>query len=510
MKEFIMALDQGTTSSRAMLFERSGAIAASAQMEFPQIYPQPGWVEHDPQAIWESQLETARRALAKAGIQASQVAGIGVTNQRETTFIWDRKTGRPVHNAIVWQCRRTAALCEQLKDEGFDAVLRERTGLVTDAYFSGTKVAWLLENVAGVRKRAERGELAFGTADTFLLWRLSGGRLHITDPSNASRTLLFNIHTRAWDEEILEHLHIPPSLLPEVRPSSEIYGETSEDLFGSSIPLAGIAGDQQAATFGQACFRPGMAKNTYGTGCFVLLNTGSSPVSSSSGLLTIVCWQFDGKGADRFKPGLSYCLEGSIFIAGAAVQWLRDGLGLIQQSSEVEALAASVPDSAGVYIVPAFVGLGAPYWDPYARGTILGLTRGTQSAHIARATLEAIAFQTWDVIQAMEKDAGLRLEALRVDGGASRNNLLMQIQADFLGVPVQRPRVTETTAIGAAYLAGLAAGLWPSTTTIADNWLLDMEFNPKLSEVERQARFGEWRRAVERSRGWLKNGTLPT
>ncbi|HKZ55390.1 MAG TPA: glycerol kinase GlpK [Anaerolineales bacterium] len=496
MKEFIMALDQGTTSSRAMLFERSGAIAASAQMEFPQIYPQPGWVEHDPQAIWESQLETARRALAKAGIQASQVAGIGVTNQRETTFIWDRKTGRPVHNAIVWQCRRTAALCEQLKDEGFDAVLRERTGLVTDAYFSGTKVAWLLENVAGVRKRAERGELAFGTADTFLLWRLSGGRLHITDPSNASRTLLFNIHTRAWDEEILEHLHIPPSLLPEVRPSSEIYGETSEDLFGSSIPLAGAAGDQQAATFGQACFRPGMAKNTYGTGCFLLLNTGEEAIPSTAGLLTTIGWTLGNR--------TTYCLEGSIFIAGAAVQWLRDGLGLIQESGEVEALASSVPDSGGVHVVPAFVGLGAPYWDPYARGLIIGLTRGSNAGHIARATLEAIAFQTRDVLEAMRQDAGIEVQTLRVDGGAARNDLLMQLQADLLGISVQRPRVSETTALGAAYLAGLAVGHWPSLQEIGRQWQVEREFHPTYSEELRQSRYDGWRKAVSRSREWAE------
>ena len=510
MREFILALDQGTTSSRAILFNQAGEIAAQAQAEFPQIYPQPGWVEHDPEVIWSTQIETAQRVLQDASVDADGVAAIGITNQRETTLLWDRSTGKPIHNAIVWQCRRTAPMCAELRAEGFDALIRERTGLVTDPYFSGTKVAWLLENVPGARARAERGELAFGTIDSFLIWRLTGGRLHITDPSNASRTLLFDIHRGIWDPEICDHLKIPASVLPQVQPSSAIYGEADAGILGGAIPLAGIAGDQQAATFGQACFRPGMAKNTYGTGCFVLLNTGSSPVSSSSGLLTTVGWQLDGKGAARVKPGLSYCLEGSIFIAGAAVQWLRDGLGLIQQSSEVEALAASVPDSAGVYIVPAFVGLGAPYWDPYARGTILGLTRGTQSAHIARATLEAIAFQTWDVIQAMEKDAGLRLEALRVDGGASRNNLLMQIQADFLGVPVQRPRVTETTALGAAYLAGLAAGLWPSTTTIADNWLLEMEFKPRLSEDERQARYGEWRRAVERSRGWLEKETLPT
>jgi glycerol kinase len=503
LKDFILALDQGTTSSRAILFDQAGKAVAQAQAEFPQIYPQPGWVEHDPEVIWSSQMETASRVLEVASVAADQVAGIGITNQRETTIVWDRESGEPIANAIVWQCRRTASLCDALRAEGFDRVIRDRTGLVTDPYFSGTKVAWLLTNVAGARARAERGELAFGTVDTYLIWRLTGGRLHITDPSNASRTLLFDIHRRSWDEEICEHLRIPMSILPEVRPSSDVYGETDPGLFGGPIAVAGIAGDQQAAAFGQACFKPGMAKNTYGTGCFVLLNTGGTPVRSDSGLLTTIGWQTVDESKDAGKPRTTYCLEGSIFIAGAAVQWLRDGLGLIRESSEVEQLAASVRDSAGVYVVPAFVGLGAPYWDAYARGTILGLTRGAGRAHIARATLDSIAFQTCDVIDAMQVDANLRLEGLRVDGGAARNDLLMQTQADLLGVPVQRPLVTETTALGAGYLAGLAVGFWPTMQMITDNWQLDREFLPAISDDERHARHAGWHRAVERSRHWL-------
>jgi glycerol kinase len=503
LKDFILALDQGTTSSRAILFDHAGNGVAQAQAEFPQIYPQPGWVEHDPQVIWTTQMQTARRALADASVSADQIAAIGIANQRETTVIWDRTTGEPIANAIVWQCRRTAPLCESLRAEGFDSLIRERTGLVTDPYFSGTKVAWLLENVDGAKGRAQRGQLAFGTIDTYLIWRLSGGRLHITDPSNASRTLLFDIHRRAWDEEICEHLDIPMSVLPDVLPSSAIYGETDADILGAPIPLAGIAGDQQAATFGQACFNPGTAKNTYGTGCFVLLNTGGEPVRSNSGLLSTIGWELSDKPSDTSRARVTYCLEGSIFVAGAAVQWLRDGLGLIKDSSEVEALAASVPDSEGVYVVPAFVGLGAPYWDPYARGAILGLTRGVGAGHIARATLESIAFQTCDVIAAMQADAKLHLEGLRVDGGAARNDLLMQTQSDLLGVPVQRPKVTETTALGAAYLAGLAAGFWPTMQTITDHWQLEKEFLPAISEDERQTRYARWRRAVDRSRAWL-------
>ncbi len=495
-KDHILALDQGTTSSRAIIFNHRGEIIAQAQREFPQIYPQPGWVEHDPEAIWSSQLETARAALSQSRLKPERIAAIGVTNQRETTIIWDRETGEPIHNAIVWQCRRTAPMCERLKAEGFDQVIREKTGLVTDAYFSGTKIAWLIENIPGVRSLADRGKLAFGTVDTFLLWRLSGGRLHITDPSNASRTLLYNIHTQAWDDEILEHLGIPSSLLPEVHPSSAIYGEIEPHLLGAPIPLAGIAGDQQAATFGQACYHPGMAKNTYGTGCFLLLNTSDKAVTSTSGLLTTIGWDLGAQNS------LTYCLEGSIFIAGAAVQWLRDELGLISQSQEIESLAASVPDNGGVYFVPAFVGLGAPYWDPYARGTILGLTRGSSSGHLARATLEAIAYQTLDVIEAMHIDYDLPLESLRVDGGAARNDLLMQIQADILGVPVQRPVINETTALGTAFFAGLAVGLWPSLEALSSLWRQDREFTPQISEDQRRSLYDQWKRAVKRCRAW--------
>ena len=496
-KDHILALDQGTTSSRAIIFNHRGKIIAQAQSEFPQIYPQPGWVEHDPNAIWSSQLETARAALHQSRLKPERIAAIGVTNQRETTIIWDRETGEPIHNAIVWQCRRTAPMCERLKAEGFDQVIHERTGLVADAYFSGTKIVWLIENIPGVRKRANQGKLAFGTVDTFLLWRLSGGRLHITDPSNASRTMLYNIHTQAWDEEILEHLRIPPSLLPEVRPSSAIYGEIEPHLLGAPIPLAGIAGDQQAATFGQACFSPGMAKNTYGTGCFLLLNTSDQAVTSNSGLLTTIGWDLG------VQNSLTYCLEGSVFIAGAAVQWLRDELGLITQSRNIESLAASVPDNGGVYFVPAFVGLGAPYWDPYARGTILGLTRGSSRGHLARATLEAIAYQTLDVIEVMHKDSDLSLETLRVDGGAARNDLLMQIQADILGVPVQRPVINETTALGAAFLAGLAVDLWPSLEALSSLWQQDQQFSPQISEDRRRSLYNQWKRAVKRCRAWV-------
>ncbi len=498
MTRYIMALDQGTTSSRAIVFDHSGAPVSVAQQEFPQIYPQPGWVEHDPEAIWESQLNVAKQALEKSGINASDVAAIGVTNQRETTILWDRETGKPVYNAIVWQCRRTAPLCEELKAEGFDKTIREKTGLVTDPYFSGTKLAWLLENVPGVRERAEAGKLAFGTVDCFLIWRLSGGRLHVTDVSNASRTMLFNIHTLDWDDEILARLGIPRAVLPDVKPSSAVYGETDPDLFGTAIPIAGAAGDQQAATFGQACYRPGMTKNTYGTGCFMLMNTGERAVPSESGLLTTINWQLG-------DSHVIYALEGSVFIAGAAVQWLRDGLGIIKTSAQVEELAGEVEDTGGVYLVPAFVGLGAPYWDAFARGTIVGMTRGTTAAHIARATLEAIAYQTRDVLAAMERDSGLKLNTLRVDGGAAKNDLLMQFQADILGVPVQRPAVTETTALGAAYLAGLAVGFWSSTDEIAGQWALEREFAPTMSESTRERLYSGWLRAVERARGWLRN-----
>jgi glycerol kinase len=495
MPHTILALDQGTTSSRAILFDEHGRPLGAAQREFPQHYPQPGWVEHNPIDIWESQFEVAAQVIRQVGIKPQDIATIGVTNQRETTVLWDRKTGQPVHNAIVWQCRRTAQMCEQLKAEGFDTVIRDKTGLVTDAYFSGTKIAWLLDNVAGVRQRAEAGELAFGTVDTWLLWNLSGGALHVTDVSNASRTLIYNIHSGAWDEEILARLRIPRSLLPTVRPSSKVYGETS--LLGGMIPIAGIAGDQQAATFGQVCYHPGLAKNTYGTGCFLLMNTGATPVPSHNGLLTTVAWQL---GADQ---PVIYALEGSVFIGGAAVQWLRDELGLIQTAAEIEPLAAGVKDSGGVYMVPAFVGLGAPYWDAFARGAIVGLTRGANKRHIARATLEAIAFQSLDVLDAMRQDAHLTLEALRVDGGATQNNLLLQIQADLLGAPVQRPAVTETTALGAAYLAGLATGFWKSTDQLAQQWSVDRTFEPSIGEDQRQSMIAGWKKAVEKARGWV-------
>ncbi|MBL8152584.1 MAG: glycerol kinase GlpK [Anaerolineae bacterium] len=492
---FILALDQGTTSSRAILFDDGGRIVASAQQEFPQIYPQPGWVEHDPEAIWQSQLTVARQALASAGITAEAVAAIGITNQRETTVVWDRETGQPVHPAIVWQDRRTAGLCDQLKSEGFDKTIRDQTGLVTDAYFSGTKVAWILDHVPGARQKAEAGKLAFGTIDSFLIWRLSGGRLHVTDVSNASRTLLYDIHRQAWSGEILNRLNIPRSLLPQVVPSSGLVGETASEWFGKPLPIAGIAGDQQAATVGQACFEPGLAKNTYGTGCFMLMNTGPQARASSNNLLTTIGWKI---GAEPVQ----YALEGSVFIAGAVVQWLRDELKLISTAAESEAIARSLDDNGGVYVVPAFAGLGAPYWDQYARGTIIGLTRGTGRSHIVRAALESIAYQSRDVLEAMHADSGLSLQALRVDGGAVRNDFLMQFQADILGVPVQRPAVTETTALGAAYLAGLAVGFWSSQQQIARQWVVERTFEPNMLPDRREALYAGWRRAVDRARAW--------
>jgi glycerol kinase len=501
MKDFVLALDQGTTSSRAILFDSSGTPVASAQQEFPQLFPQPGWVEHDPEAIWSSQLATAREAVAQAHIGPGRIAAIGIANQRETTLLWDRKTGQPLANAIVWQCRRTAPLCDRLRAEGFDHIIRDRTGLVADAYFSGTKLAWLLENVAGARARAERGELAFGTVDTFLLWRLTGGQYHLTDPSNASRTMLYNIHSLDWDETILDHLQIPRSLLPAVRQSSEVYATTDPTLLGAPIPIGSLVGDQQAALFGQACFTPGMAKNTYGTGCFMLLNTGAEAVTSHQGLLTTVAWQMARVGR---TAEATYCLEGSVFIAGAAVQWLRDGLRIIPSSADVEPLARSVDDNGGVYFVPAFVGLGAPHWDAYARGTVVGLTRGSSSGHLARATLESIAYQSTDVLEAMARDSGRAIEALRVDGGAARNDLLMQFQADVLGKPVQRPVVSETTALGAAYLAGLATGVWASPDQVAAAWRLEREYLPRMSTDQRGTLLQSWRRAVERSRAWAE------
>jgi glycerol kinase len=496
MTKFILALDQGTTSSRAILFDRAGAVCGSAQQEFQQIFPQPGWVEHDANEIWSSQLAVVREVLKKHGVNANDIAAIGITNQRETTLVWDRRTGEPIANAIVWQDHRTAGLCDALRAQGKAAVFQEKTGLVLGAYFSGTKLRWLLDNVPGAREKAERGELAFGTVDSWLTYKMTGG--HVTDTSNASRTLLFNINTMQWDAELLDLLDIPGSLMPTVLPSSGQFGKTRADLFGAPIPIAGIAGDQQAATFGQACHRPGMAKNTYGTGCFMLMNIGTQVMTSHNNLVATVGWTV------KQEQGLrtDYMLEGSVFMAGATVQWLRDGLGIIEQSSDVEALALSVPDAGGVTFVPAFTGLGAPYWDAYARGTMLGMTRGTTKAHIARAVLESIAYQSVDVLEAMQKDSGMRLSELRVDGGASRNDLMMQIQADALGVPVVRPVVTETTALGAAYLAGLEVGFWSSQQEIASQWKMDRRFEPRMPEDERLKRMATWHRAIERSRAW--------
>lgn len=494
MSRYVLALDQGTTSSRAIVFGRDGRIVASAQQEFPQHYPQPGHVEHDPEDIWNSQLQTAKNALMHAGLSATDIAAVGVTNQRETTVLWDRHTGKPVANAIVWQSRITADICQQLKSDGFEELVRSKTGLVIDPYFSGTKIKYLLDRTPGLRDRANRGDILFGTVDSFLVWRLSAGKLHITDPSNASRTLLFNIHTGQWDDELLKLFDVPRAMLPEVKASSEVYGDIDASIFGAKIPLAGIAGDQQAATFGQCCFDPGAAKNTYGTGCFLLMNTGTKPVASTAGLLTTVAWRIGNETV--------YALEGSIFIAGAAVQWLRDGLGLIRQASDIEAMAASVPDNGGVYFVPALAGLGAPYWDPHARGTIVGLTRGSTSAHLARATLEAMAYQTRDVLDAMQQDAEVPLAELKVDGGAAANNLLLQFQADILPTRVHRPVVQETTALGAAYLAGLAVGYWSDLNHLRQNWVLDREFVPQMDSTQREQMYAKWQQAAERSKSW--------
>ncbi|MBI2478161.1 MAG: glycerol kinase GlpK [Planctomycetia bacterium] len=494
MSKYVLALDQGTTSSRAIVFSRDGCMVSVAQREFEQILPRPGHVEHDPEAIWESQLAVARECLAKASLAAADIAAIGITNQRETTLLWERDSGRPVCNAIVWQSRISAGICDRLKAEGHAETFRAKTGLVIDAYFSGTKIKHMLDTHDGLRARAERGEILFGTVDSFLIWRLTGGQRHVTDCSNASRTLVFNIHTLDWDDELLRLLDIPRAMLPEVRSSSEVYGETSPELFGAPIPIAGAAGDQQAATFGQACFEVGSAKNTYGTGCFVLMNTGHQAVTSQNNLLTTIGWGLNGE--------ITYCLEGSVFVAGAVVQWLRDGLGLIKESGEVEALAASVTDSDGVVIVPAFVGLGAPYWDAYARGTMFGLTRGTTSGHLARAALESMAFQTRDLIEAMQRDSGVPLSMLKVDGGASVNNALMQFQADILNVVVQRPVVAETTALGAAYLAGLAVGYWNDVSDVAKNWAIDHEFRPAMHESDRVKRCARWKAAVSRTLNW--------
>jgi glycerol kinase len=494
MAKYILALDQGTTSSRAIVFNNDGKIVSVAQKEFKQIYPKPGWVEHDPNEIWDTQLEVAKDAIGKAGITGEEIAAIGITNQRETTVVWDKNTGEPVYNAIVWQCRRTAPICDDLKAKGLADTIRNKTGLVVDAYFSGTKVKWILDNVEGARERAEKGELYFGNIDTWLIWKLTKGKVHVTDYSNASRTMLFNIHELKWDEDILKELNIPESVLPEAKPSSCIYGNADKELFGVEIPIAGAAGDQQAALFGQACYNPGMAKNTYGTGCFMLMNTGEKAVASNNGLLTTIAWGLDGK--------VEYALEGSIFIAGASVQWLRDELKIIDNAAASEGMAASVPDTNGVYVVPAFVGLGAPYWDMYARGSIMGLTRGANRNHIVRATLESIAYQTRDVLEAMQEDSKINLKALKVDGGAVANNFLMQFQADILGVPIYRPEVTETTALGAAYLAGLAVGFWSSKDEIAEKWNVDKVFDPLMDVSDRDKKYAGWKKAVSRALKW--------
>lgn len=491
----ILALDQGTTSSRAIVFDHGGNIVGTAQQEFRQIFPQSGWVEHDAQEIWQSQSRVMADVLQQTNLTAADIAAIGITNQRETTVVWDRKTGQPICNAIVWQDRRTAGACDKLKAAGQAELFQKKTGLVLDAYFSGTKIQWILDHVAGARQRAEAGELAFGTVDSWLIWNLTEGDVHVTDPSNASRTLLFNIHTGDWDDELLSLLAVPKSMLPEVRDSSEVYGHTADSLTPARIPIAGIAGDQQAALFGQMCIEPGMVKNTFGTGCFMLMNTGTQAIESKNNLLTTVAWRINGQ--------TEYALEGSVFSAGAAVQWLRDGLGLIDSSAEIESLADTVPDSGDVFLVPAFAGLGAPHWDQYARGTIIGLTRGTTKAHIARATLEAIAFQVAEVLDAMQSDSDIHLTELRVDGGACANNLLMQFQADLLGASVLRPVVQETTALGAAYLAGLAVGYWKDKTELAGQWQIDHSFSPSMPAAEVADRKDGWQKALGRSKNWI-------
>ncbi|SMC40986.1 glycerol kinase GlpK [Sporomusa malonica] len=494
-KKYVLALDQGTTSSRAILFDSESSIVAVAQKEFTQIFPKPGWVEHNADEIWSSQISVAAEAIAKAGISAADVAAIGITNQRETTVVWDKTTGKPVYNAIVWQSRQTMDICNDLKAKGLEDTFRQKTGLVVDAYFSGTKVKWILDNVEGARAKAEKGDLLFGTIDTWLMWKLSGGKVHVTDYSNASRTLMYNIRELKWDEELLAALTVPASMLPEVCPSSHVYGTTDANVFfGAAVPLAGAAGDQQAALFGQTCFKPGMAKNTYGTGCFMLMNTGDKVYESKNGLLTTIAWGLDGK--------VEYALEGSIFVAGSAVQWLRDGLKLIDAAPDSEYFAKKVSDAEGVYVVPAFVGLGAPYWNMTARGAILGLTRGTTKAHVVRATLDSMAYQTKDVLSAMEADSEIKLQALKVDGGAVVNNILMQFQADILGVPVDRPQVTETTALGAAYLAGLAVGVWSNKEDLVKNWKLDSRFEPSMAAEQSAKLYKGWQKAVKRSMDW--------
>ncbi|SEM68275.1 MULTISPECIES: glycerol kinase GlpK [unclassified Candidatus Frackibacter] len=495
MKEYILSIDQGTTSSRAIIFNKAGEAVNQAQKEFKQIYPKPGWVEHDANEIWGTTIGVVADALAQADIKAEQVAGIGITNQRETTVVWDIETGKPIHNAIVWQDRRTAGICDELKEAGLEEKIRNKTGLVVDAYFSGTKIKWILDNVAGAREKAEKGQLLFGTIDSWLIWKLTGGEVHVTDYTNASRTLIYNIHDLEWDEELLDILEIPESMLPEVKSSSEVYGETIDyHFFGKNVPIAGIAGDQQAATFGQGCYEAGMAKNTYGTGCFMLMNTGTEAVTSENGLLTTIAWGLDGE--------VNYALEGSVFVAGAAVQWLRDELNIINESPDSEYFATKVDSTDGVYVVPAFTGLGAPYWDMYARGAIVGLTRGTNRNHLIRATLESLAYQTRDVLEAMEADSGLELKELRVDGGAAANDFLMQFQADILGSGVERPIVTETTALGAAYLAGLAVGYWEDKDEILAKRRVDRTFEPKMEEKKKEKLYAGWKKAVKRAMDW--------
>lgn len=496
MKKYIMALDQGTTSSRCVLFDRAGNICAIAQKEFQQIYPHPGWVEHNPLEIWSSQLSVAVEALGKVGAEADDIASIGITNQRETTVVWNRHSGLPVYNAIVWQCRRTAERIDQLKADGMEAYVHSATGLVPDAYFSASKVAWILDNIEGAREDAEAGNLVFGTIDTWLIWNLTKGSVHVTDYTNASRTMMFDIHNLCWDKKILEYFHIPESMLPDVRPSSFIYGYTEMNVLGGHIPIAGVAGDQQAALFGQCCFGEGEVKNTYGTGCFLLMNTGEKAALSENGLLTTVAASADGK--------IRYALEGSVFVAGAAIQWLRDELRMIENAQESEELALSVEDANGMYVVPAFTGIGAPYWDQYARGTIVGITRGCSKEHFVRATLESMAYQTCDILKVMERESGVRLKSLKVDGGASKNNFLMQFQSDILHVDVLRPECVETTALGAAYLAGIAVGYWRDTDDVRQNWTLSRTFHSKMSEEKRRELIWGWKRAVERSFRWIE------
>src|SRR5450432_1196737 len=496
MKKYILALDQGTTSSRAILFDQTGKIKSIAQKEFTQIFPQPGWVEHDPLEIWSSQASVASEARLKIGAAVSEIAAIGITNQRETTIVWDRESGEPVYNAIVWQDRRTAPFCEQLRQSGFSEKIRSKTGLVIDAYFSGSKIRWILENVPGAQKKALEGRLAFGTVDSWLIWKLTNGQVHATDITNASRTMLFNIREQKWDDELLEMMNIPKSMLPEVKESSVFFGETDKNIFSEKVPISGVAGDQHAALFGQMCLEKGMVKNTYGTGCFMLMNIGDQFVESKNNLLTTVAWKINGK--------IQYAFEGSIFIAGAVIQWLRDGLGIIRNANEIEGLAMQVEDTNGVSFVPAFAGLGAPYWNPDARGTMVGITRGTKAAHIARAALESIAYQTMDVLKAMEADAGISIKELRVDGGATANNLLMQFQADLLNCKVIRPEITETTALGAAYLAGLAVGFWKDTNEIAKWWKSEKEFLPKTASAAKQAGIDAWKQAVHAAQVWSK------